>query len=69
MGKTVTTTIWKAKDLGGVVIQDIGDQGAGMQLKNVVTGPQPTALFEPPADYKKMNLPAGAAKMMKQLTK
>lgn len=55
-GKQTTTTIWKAKDLNGAVIRNLGDQGAGMEFKNIVAGPQPAALFEPPADYRKMDL-------------
>ncbi len=64
--QTLTTTIWKAKDLNGVVIRNLGSQGAGMELKNVVAAPQPNSLFEPPSDFKKMNVPAAVQKMMKQ---
>jgi hypothetical protein len=32
--------------------------GAG-ELKNIQEGPQPASLFEPPADYKRMQLPNG----------
>ncbi|HEX5037781.1 MAG TPA: hypothetical protein VFX30_11530 [bacterium] len=67
-GKKLSTTIWKAKDLNGVVIRNIGESGAGMELKNIVVAAQPPSLFEVPADYKKMELPAGMSEMMKKNT-
>jgi len=70
-GQNVSTAIWKAKDLNGVVIRVLGDsgpgQGAGMELKNVVLATQPASLFEIPADYHKMELPPAAAQMMKKM--
>jgi uncharacterized protein DUF4412 len=62
-GKKVSTTIWKARDLGDVVIRNIGESGAGMELKNIVVAPQPPALFDVPADYKKADMSA----MMNQM--
>lgn len=64
-GKKVSTTIWKAKDLNGVVIRNIGENGGGMELKNVAVGPQAPSLFEVPADYKKTDMSA----MMKMMPK
>lgn len=65
-GKKMSTTIWKAKDLGDVVIRNIGETGGGMELKNIKTAPQDPSLFELPAGYKKMDVPAAMADMMKK---
>lgn len=65
-GKKMSTTIWKAKDLNDVVIRNIGQSGGGMELKNIVLAPQPPALFELPADYKKRDMSAAMSEMMKK---
>src|SRR6185295_3132131 len=57
-GKKRSTTIWKAKDLGDVVIRNIGESGGGMELKNIVPGPQPSSLFEVPGGYTKKDMSA-----------
>lgn len=69
MGQSVTSTIWKAQDLGGVVIRNVGDNGSGMELKGVVIGSQPAGLFEPPAGYQKMTMPVGLGDIMKEMAK
>lgn len=68
-GKTVSTTIWKAKDLNGIVIRNIGEGNSGMVLKDIVSAPQPANLFEIPAGYQKLDPSAGMAGMMKQMKK
>lgn len=65
-GKKTSTTIWKAKDLGGVVIRNIGEGGGGMELKNIAAAPQAASLFELPSGAKKMDLPAAMSEMMKK---
>ncbi|HSA59164.1 MAG TPA: hypothetical protein VLJ37_05710 [bacterium] len=68
-GRPTTTTIWKAKDLNGIVIRNMGAGNSGMVLKNIVTAPQPANLFEIPADYKKVEMPSGVAGRMKKRAK
>ena len=68
MGKKVENDIWKATDLGGVVIRNRDGKGNGNELKNIVRGPQPAELFEPPAGYQKMVMPGGLGDIMKGLT-
>jgi hypothetical protein len=59
-GKATSTTIWKAKDLRGIVIRNMGENNSGMELKNIVTAPQPANLFEIPAGYTKMDTKIGS---------
>jgi hypothetical protein len=68
-GKTTSTTIWKAKDLNGVVIRNMGAGNSGMVLKNIVVTPQPANLFEVPADYKKLDPSAGMSEKLKKMKK
>lgn len=65
LGQEVTSTVWKAQDLGGTVIRNIGSNGFGMELRQIVRGPQPAALFEPPANFKKATIPIGVGDLMK----
>ncbi len=65
-GKATSTTIWKAKDLNGIVIRNIGEGNSGMVLKNIVAMPQPANLFEIPAGYQKLDPSAGMSGMMKK---
>lgn len=69
MGKSMTTTLWKAQDLAGTPIRNVNDEGSGTEMKNVVLGAQPAGLFEVPAGYKKIVLPVGMGDMMKEMTK
>lgn len=68
-GKATSTTIWKAKDLNGIVIRNLGQGNSGMALKNIVVMPQPPNLFEIPAGYQKLDPAAGMAEMMKKMKK
>jgi hypothetical protein len=68
-GKPASTTIWKAKDLNGVVIRNLGEGNSGMVLKNIVAAPQPADLFKVPAGYQKLDPSAGMAGMMKKMRK
>lgn len=67
MGKNVSSTIWKAQDLGGTVIKSIDKKGDGIEVKNIQKGTQPASLFEPPAGYSKMTLPGGMGDILKGL--
>jgi hypothetical protein len=58
-GKATSTTIWKAKDLNGVVIRNLGEGNSGMVLKNIVAAPQPASLFEIPAGFRKLDASKG----------
>lgn len=69
MGKNVETTVWKAKDLSGMVIKNMDAEGNGMAIKNVALGPQPESLFQAPKDYKRMTLPTGLGDLLKGMTK
>lgn len=64
-GKDVKTTVWKAKDLKGMVIKNLDDEGNGSAITNIITGPQPESLFQPPAGYRKMSLPGGMENILK----
>ncbi|HYM03355.1 MAG TPA: hypothetical protein VET85_10440 [Stellaceae bacterium] len=40
------------------MIKTQGPEGDGMELRNIQEGPQSASLFEPPADYRKIEMPA-----------
>lgn len=65
MGKNVKTTVWKAKDLNGMVIKSLSDEGNGMSITNIARGPQPDTLFQAPAGYRRMSMPGGMGDMLK----
>ena len=45
----------------GVLLRGRGNDGkGGIEATSVKYGPQPAALFKPPADYSKLEMPAGA---------
>lgn len=65
LGKRVKSTVWKAKDLKGLVIKNMDDEGNGTILKNIAPGPQPPSLLNAPADYQRMQLPGGFGDLIK----
>lgn len=65
MGKNIKTTVWKAKDLRGMVIKNMDEEGNGTVIKNIALGPQSISLFQSPAGYRKMTLPAGMGDILK----
>jgi hypothetical protein len=68
-GRATSTTIWKAKDLNGIVIRNMGENNSGMELKNIVSAPQTAALFEIPAGYQNLDASKGMPGMMKPMKK
>lgn len=56
--------LWMNKATHTPVKMTSPDNSFTAEWKNVVAGPQPASLFEPPADYQKMQIPAGAMKGM-----
>ena len=58
-GQTITGFHWLATDLKDLPIKWTDEAGTSvMELKNVKLGPSPADLFELPAGYKKMEMPA-----------
>lgn len=56
-GKVYTSLEWKAKELKGFVVKTQDEKGQwSNEYQNVQLGPQDPALFEVPADYKKLSL-------------
>lgn len=68
MGQNVKTTIWKAKDLNGMVIKSSDEKGSGMSIKNIARGPQSDTLFQAPAGYHRMTMPGGMGDILKGMT-
>ncbi len=48
---------WINKQTKTPVLMEAEDGSMRIEWHNVVPGPQPAALFEPPTDYKKMSMP------------
>jgi len=63
-GRPVDSTIWKAKNLEGVVIKT-ATKDIVMELKNIVTGPQPDSLFQEPQGLRKMQAGQGGQQNFK----
>jgi hypothetical protein len=56
-GKVYTSFQWTAKELNGFVVKTQDEKGQwSNEYQNVQLGPQDPALFEVPADYKKLSL-------------
>ena len=62
-GKTEKSYIWLSKKLG-VPIKMTGENGEfSMEYKNIKEGNIPATVFEVPAGYQKMSMPAGMPRM------
>jgi len=58
-GQTITGFHWLATDLKDLPIKWSDEKGTNIvELKNVKLGPSPADLFELPAGYKKLEMPA-----------
>lgn len=56
-GHVYTGIEWDAKELGGFPVKQADEKGSwSKEYQNVKLGPQDAALFEIPADYKKLDL-------------
>lgn len=56
-GKVYASLEWRAKELNGFVVKTQDEKGQwSSEYQNVQLGPQDPALFEVPADYKKLSL-------------
>ena len=59
-GKTYVTIEWAAKELNGFVVKKQDENGTWtVEFENIHLGPQDPSLFEIPAGYQKMEMPAG----------